>query len=138
MKKDYQKWNKKSVELRFGDLDMLGHVNNAKYFTYIESARISYFHEVIGDKIDWSTRGIILAKAELNFAVPVVLEDLEVFIFTSCTEIGEKSFELSYVITKSDLTTICAHGSTAMVCYNYKEARTIQVPEEWRSKFEEN
>ena len=117
MEKEYQKWNKKSVEIRFADLDMLGHVNNAKYLTYLESARISYFHDVIGDKIDWSTGGIILAKAELNFAMPVMLEDLEVTIFTSCTKIGDKSFgnvttlEMSQLVPQDGLSLLTSQLS---------------------------
>lgn len=31
------------IRVRWGDVDSMGHVNNAKYFTYCESARMSYF-----------------------------------------------------------------------------------------------
>jgi acyl-CoA thioester hydrolase len=138
MDKKFKEWHKKKVAIRFADIDKLGHVNNAKYLTYMESARIAYFTEVVGEQVNWNEQGIILAKAEINFAIPVALEDIVVMIFTSCTRIGGKSFELSYVITKSDSKTICATGSTTMVCYNYNESKTIEVPEEWRIKLEGN
>jgi len=136
MEEKFNDWHHTSVAIRFADLDKLGHVNNAKYLTYLESARISYFMEVVGEQVNWNEQGIILAKAEINFARPVELEDIEVSIFTSCSKIGGKSFELTYVITKSDGKTICATGSTTMVCYNYNEAKTIQVPDTWREKLE--
>ena len=138
MDENFKEWHTIKVAIRFADIDKLGHVNNAKYLTYLESARISYFVEVVGEAVNWNEQGIILAKAEINFTLPVELEDREVIVFTSCTRIGGKSFDLSYVITKSDGSTICATGSTTMVCYNYNEARTIEVPEEWRGKLESN
>ena len=138
MTEEFKHWNHTKVAIRFADLDKLGHVNNAKYLTYMESARIFYFQEVMGQQVNWSELGVILAKAEINFVLPVELEDLEVCVFTSCTRIGGKSFDLSYVITKSDLTTICATGATTMVCYNYSEAKSIMVPEQWRAKLEDN
>lgn len=136
MEKDFKGWHSKAVEIRFADLDMLGHVNNAKYLTYLESARMSYFQEFIGDDIDWSTEGIILAKVVMNYAMPVLLDDLEVTIFTHCSNIGNKSFELTFVITKPDLSTICATGTTTMVCYNYSEESTIKIPDTWRANLE--
>jgi len=138
MESYFKDWHSKNVAIRFADIDKLGHVNNAKYLTYVEAARISYFLEVVGEQVNWNEQGIILARAEINFAIPVELEDIEVRIFSSCTKIGSKSFQLAYVITKTDSITICATGSTTMVCYNYNEAKTIEVPVDWREKLESN
>ncbi|MBL4736245.1 MAG: acyl-CoA thioesterase, partial [Flavobacteriales bacterium] len=123
MEEEFKDWHRTHVAIRFADIDKLGHVNNAKYLTYLESARISYFLDVMGEEVNWTKNGIILARAEINFALPVALEDIEVSVFTSCSKIGEKSFELSYIITKSDLTSICAKGSTTLVCYDYTEGK---------------
>ena len=138
MEEKFNDWHQTRVAIRFADLDKLGHVNNAKYLTYLESARISYFIEIVGEQVNWNEQGIILAKAEINFAMPVELEDVEVSIFTSCSRIGGKSFDLSYVITKSDGTTICATGLTTMVCYNYLEGKTVQIPDSWKEKLGRN
>ncbi|MBL4754512.1 MAG: acyl-CoA thioesterase [Flavobacteriales bacterium] len=134
MEEKFNDWHHTSVAIRFADLDKLGHVNNAKYLTYIESARIPYFLDVMGEQINWNEQGIILAKAEVNFAIPVDLDDVEVSIFTHCSRIGGKSFDLSYVITKSDGRTICATALTTLVCYNYLEGKTVAVPDSWREK----
>ena len=40
--------HKTSIQLRFKDVDMMGHVNNANHFTYLELARVKYFNEVAG------------------------------------------------------------------------------------------
>ena len=35
------------VQVRFSDIDLLGHVNNVAYFNYFEMARIHYFHPLL-------------------------------------------------------------------------------------------
>ena len=40
-----------TIEVRFADTDAMGHVNNAKYLTYCEIARIKYWTDVTGEPI---------------------------------------------------------------------------------------
>ncbi len=46
---------KTAIQIRFKDIDMMGHVNNANYITYFELARLTYFDSLKdeGVKIDW-------------------------------------------------------------------------------------
>ena len=57
------------IEVRFRDLDALGHVNNAVYLTYLESARIAYWMHVTRrsglDALD-----MILARVEIDYRAP--------------------------------------------------------------------
>ncbi|MDQ3192674.1 MAG: acyl-CoA thioesterase [Bacteroidota bacterium] len=123
------------IEIRFADIDKLGHVNNAVYLTYFEQARLKYFKEVIGTGIDWSENGIILAKAEIDFILPLLLENKAV-VEISCSRIGTKSFDLNYqiIVEKSNTKTVITKGKTIMVCYNYKNEKTIEIPTNWLEK----
>ncbi len=58
------------MEVRFGDLDLLGHVNNAAYLVFLESARIAYWMQVTRVS---SVTGIdmILARVELDYKAPL-------------------------------------------------------------------
>ena len=88
------------VQIRFSDIDKMGHVNNATYVTYLELARLDYFQK-IGGKIDWHKLGIILGRIEINYVAPVVLHD-NIVIKTWCSRLGTKSFELSHSIIKTN------------------------------------
>jgi acyl-CoA thioester hydrolase len=58
--------HKTPIQIRFKDVDRLGHVNNANHVTYFELARVEYFNELMGDmKIDWENESLILAKIEM-------------------------------------------------------------------------
>ncbi|MEQ1439529.1 thioesterase family protein [Fontimonas sp. SYSU GA230001] len=56
------------IETRWADLDALGHVNNTRFFTFDESARLDYFGELMrSDSEFWKSRGLILAHIECDF-----------------------------------------------------------------------
>jgi acyl-CoA thioesterase FadM len=60
------------IEIRYGDLDPQGHVNNAKYLTYMEQARVQYMQQLgLWDGGSFMEIGIILAEARLTFRAPV-------------------------------------------------------------------
>ncbi len=129
------------IPIRFADMDIMGHLNNAKYLTYMETARIKYFNDVIGDKINWSENGFILARAVVDFKAPVYLTDEEIIVYTKCSKIGNKSFDLNYTMVKTNNRQEVAKGITTLVAYSYGENKTILIPEEWKekiNKYEDN
>ena len=114
------------VNIRFSDLDLFGHVNNAVYLTYFEEARVSYFDEVVGYDYDWSKEGVILARIEVDFLIPILFTD-EIFIRTNCCRVGTKSFDLAYEMYKmKDGKEIMVSSATSvMVMFNYAEKKSI-------------
>jgi acyl-CoA thioester hydrolase len=126
-----------TIQVRFADIDKLGHVNNAKYLTYFEIARMQFFEDEFKNitDLDWKTKGLILAKTEVEFLSPILLEDL-VEIETYCTKIGNKSFELTYRVfkKKNNERILAAKGSSVLVSYNYIEQKSIPLEESWKNE----
>ncbi len=128
--------HKTKIQLRFKDLDSLGHVNNANFVTYFELSRVDYFRAVMGTKkIDWSTEGIILKKIEMLFNAPILLEN-EIYVYTRVSRFGTKSFDMSCSIVNqlSDREVEVASGLAVVVCLNYKTGKTIEIPPLWKQK----
>lgn len=130
--------HKTPIQIRFKDIDMLGHVNNANHFTYLEYARVRYFDDIGGTKINWNVNGLILAKATLDYRLPILLHD-KVFVYTKCSRMGNKSFNLSYSIIKEEngKEIVVAEASTVLVCFDYEKGASISVPEEWKKKLQD-
>ncbi len=128
--------HKSSIQVRFKDIDALGHVNNANHLTYFELARISYFEDVIGEEIDWNRDGMILARITIDYKQPILLHD-KVFVYTWMIKTGTTSFELEYKIIKEEKDgseTTLSIGTSVIVCYNYAEKKSIKIPESWIEK----
>ncbi len=126
------------IHIRFNDIDVIGHVNNAIYISYFEEARKDFFSELIDTKWDWSSEGTLLARNEIDYKAPIHLED-EARIEIWVSRIGNKSFDVNYRIIKNDNGNWieCTTGKSVVVCFNYKENKTIEIPEKWRAALEE-
>ncbi|WP_435332633.1 acyl-CoA thioesterase [Haloarchaeobius sp. TZWWS8] len=114
------------IDIRFNDVDLAGHVNNAIYVSYLEEARVDYLTEVIGglDSLDG-----VIANLEIDYHRPVTLDD-EVEVAVAVTEIGSSSFEMTYEVRASG--DVAATGSTVMVAYDFDTGESRPIPEEWR------
>jgi acyl-CoA thioester hydrolase len=128
--KDFK--HKLQIQIRYKDVDIQGHVNNANHITYFETARVNYFNEVIKHN-DWNRTGMILAKTEIDYSEPLFMDD-ECFCYTKITSFGTKSFEISNLITKKvgKEEMVCAHGKSVIVCFNYDIKQTVEIPAAWK------
>ena len=124
-----------NIQIRFADCDMLGHVNNAKFATYMEIARVQMVEDWIETAKDWSETGILLASITINFLSPILLND-KLRIDSCVSSIGNKSFKMDYdfVVDSPEGDVIKASGSTILVYFHYQKKVTIPVPDEWRQK----
>jgi acyl-CoA thioester hydrolase len=129
--------HKAPIQIRFADTDMLGHVNNANFLTYMELARMSYFDEVVREAVDWSKEGVILAKAVIDYRIPILLTD-QLHVHIGIDHISSKSFNFQYrfVITRNGEEITAAEGSTIMVCFDYQLQKSIIMPDEWKRRIE--
>lgn len=124
------------IQIRFKDVDALGHVNNANHLTYFEYARIGFFDDLIGDEIDWENEGMILAHQTVSYKKPIYLKDV-IHVHTWFVKSGTTSFELAYEIVRTEKDgreTICATGTSVLVCFNYKKQVPVAVPQRWLDK----
>ena len=121
-----------TVEIRFADIDAMGHVNNAVYFSYFEQARMAYFKERVARIWDWNEDGVIVARNEIDYVFPVFLNDRMV-IRLWVEHVGSKSFTVCYRVVVGER--LCATGKSVLVCFNHKNKATQVLPEAWRTVF---
>jgi acyl-CoA thioester hydrolase len=117
-------------QVRFRDLDPMGHVNNAVFLTYIEQARVTYLAEV-GAATGLEEMNIIVARVEIDFKAPVRLGQ-EVEIAVRASRLGTKSFELDYELRVDG--EVVAEAKSVQVAYDYERGQAVPVPEEWRER----
>jgi acyl-CoA thioester hydrolase len=121
------------VQVRFADIDMMGHVNNAVYLSYFEMTRVHYLEELLGSKWDYKKDGFLLARNEIDYIKPIFLYDTPK-IELRTKNLGNKSFSFTYTVTvNGELRT---KGLSVLVCYNSSENKTIPIPQRMREAFE--
>jgi acyl-CoA thioester hydrolase len=108
----------------------MGHVNNAVFLTYVESARVAFL-EHLGAATTLEEMAIIVARVEIDFRAPVRFGD-EVDVTVRATRFGEKSFDLEHELRVGD--TVVAEAKTVLVAYDYVTRAPVEIPDEWREK----
>lgn len=114
--------------MRWGDMDVLGHMNNTVYFRYLEQARISWFDSMQADyRAD--AEGAVLGAIHCRFRIPVVYP-AELSITLRLGAVRRSSFALySEMIDAADPQRIYASAEATMVWINLKDGKSRPAPE---------
>jgi len=124
------------IEVRYADIDSFRHVNNARYFTYMEQGRSRYFeHLGLWDGRTLDRLEIILASISCDYKRPIAFGD-QVVVAVATIRLGRKSFDMRYAI-EDDEGDLFAEGQATLVAYDYRAGRSIELPAEWRQRLAE-
>lgn len=128
-----------TIQVRYGDIDPQRHVNNSRFFTYMEQARVSYFqHLGLWDAVDFDNLGVILLETTITFKEPILYgQSIRVGVRTE--RLGNKSLNVTTVIEDTESGQQIATGNSVLVAYDYARTQSLPIPEKWRraiDKFE--
>jgi acyl-CoA thioester hydrolase len=131
---------KLKINISWIDIDILGHVNSSKYFTYFESARIKYYEQLgLWEYfLEQKFTGVV-ARTECNYFVPLSYPD-NLIVGARITEIHEDHLVQEYFI-KSELHGLSAIGEADIVFIDCSNNKKINVPKyviERIAEFEKN
>ena len=124
------------IQVRFRDIDGMGHVNNAVYLSYAELARTQFYMKFAGkrslDEIDF-----ILAHVDIDYESQAVWGDqIQVALWPS--KIGTSSFTLSYEITEKRSGRVLARARSVLVSYDYEKKKAKPIPSDFRALLEKS
>jgi acyl-CoA thioester hydrolase len=122
-----------NIEVRFSDLDALGHVNNAVFFTYFEEARTKFSQEFfqVSDPSDFK---FIMAHARCDYLKPLMFAD-KITLQMWVKHIGTKSFIFEYRLVRgTDPSVVYAAGESVQVCYDYNKNQSIFLSDQIKEK----
>ncbi len=117
------------IQVRFGDTDALGHVNNAAYATYAELGRIALMR-----RVSWDEGGPILARIAIDFRAQVRLGS-RVVVTTAVRRIGRSSIGLHQEVLADG--TCAASIESVVVWFDYDAQRPVPVPDHVRTALQD-
>jgi acyl-CoA thioester hydrolase len=124
-----------TLPIQWGDMDSIGHVNNAIYFRYVESGRIAYFRaiEATPERGLFDGEGPILADIQCSFIGQLRYPDT-IDIGTRTSRIGTKSFHIEAGIFVQGEDAPAAASKAVVVWFDYANQRTAPIPHELRER----
>lgn len=123
------------IPLRFGDIDAMGHVNNAVTLTLFELGRAKFFAEVLGVRRveDYE---VILAEAAVRYRIPILLQDA-VRLRMHITDVSRSSFRFQAQLFDPRDGRVFTEAETVQVTYDYAAGRAKPIPPEFLEKIRE-
>jgi acyl-CoA thioester hydrolase len=127
------------IQVRFSDVDMMGHVSNTVYQTYYDSGKVDYFDRVIPD-MDFISIGVVGASVKIEYLKPIYMKT-RILVETRITVLGHKSLTMEHCLVDEQTNEVLSTCTVVMVCYSIKEQKSIVIPEVWRKnilEYDEN
>ena len=118
------------VQMRFSDIDMLGHLNNNVYLIFMDLAKIEYFGAINGKPVTANELCMVVANINCDFVAPSFLGNaLEVW--TQVTHIGEKSVKLEQRIVDRNTGETKCIGRTIMAGFDPATLLSAPIAPRW-------
>ena len=118
------------IQIRFNDIDPLGHVNNAVYFPLFDLGKAKYFETVTDGKVDWKHVNIVIANVNCNFLAPIFFNE-PIEVQTQVTEIGNSSFRVFQRLVNTEDSEVKCTCATIMVGFDVKKQCKAPLNQEW-------
>ncbi len=112
------------LPVQFRDIDVMGHVNNATYFQYMETGRVELARK-LGQVTQGFRGGFIVASARCEFKKPI-RDERRVTVSVWVSRIGDRSWDFDYSI-RGPRGAEYAIGRTTQVAYDYKARSAIHI-----------
>lgn len=124
------------LQIRFNDIDILGHLNNTVYFSFYDTGKAYFFEHMLGGKVDWQRVECVIANVDCAYISPIYFGE-EVAVYTRCLSISEKSFRLQQIILEKKTGQLKSACETVMVSYDPVERKTVPLSERYRRALED-
>lgn len=125
--------NRLPIQIRFSDVDVVGHVNNIVYFAFYDTGKAAFMSDLMGKQITWDKVETVVANVDCAFISPIFYgENIEVL--TTCVGVHDKSFRLLQMLQNSTTGEVKSVCETVMVAFDPDIQKAAPLREEWRKK----
>ena len=120
------------LNIEWGDMDALQHVNNIEYFKYFQVARIAYFEKINSDSVFGETQiSLILASTQCKFIYPLTYPD-SVSVGVRVDRMADQYFTMKYAVVSQKHRRLAAIGDAKVVMFDYVNNKKASIPSEIR------
>lgn len=121
------------VQIRFSDIDPLGHVNNTRIQEYFDLGKTDYFFTVLRMEPMVGKQGVIMANSNSNYFAPVFISE-NIWVRTRVAKVGNKSISMEQTVVDKDNGQVKASCASVLVAYDFERNDPVEVPLEWKEK----
>ncbi|MCM1484540.1 MAG: acyl-CoA thioesterase [Muribaculaceae bacterium] len=123
------------MQIRFTDIDMIGHLNNNVYLTFMDLAKIDYFTTLRPGEIDMHNLNMVVVHIDVDFYSPTFFGQ-EVDVWTTVTSVGHRSLHMEQrIVARGSSETKCI-GRVVMSGFDPATNTSLPIADEWVAALE--
>ena len=122
------------IQMRFADVDMLGHVNNVNQQHYYDVGKNDFMAKVLDLAPYWQNEGMIIVSTVNSYMSQIRYKE-PIAVTTRIAKVGTKSFTLYQQIINTETKEVKSESTSVLVAFNFTDQVSIEVPEKWREAF---
>ena len=119
--------HKTHIQLRFNDIDQMGHVNNAVIMEFFDLGKSEYF-TAIGLPPEEGDFTVMVVRVEVDFQRQVLFHD-HIHVTTSVDHFGNTSLAVKQQLVDTATGEVCASCRTVMSGYSRITHRSAVIPD---------
>lgn len=124
------------IQIRFNDIDALGHINNNIYLSYFDLGKIEYFENLKSSYVSWTDGIIVVARLEVDFIQPVFYKE-SIAVDSKILKVGNKSAVFLQHVRNTLTNEVKCKCTSVIVAYNPKTMVSMPIPDIWRKGMSE-
>ncbi|MGB3394485.1 MAG: thioesterase family protein [Stenotrophomonas sp.] len=128
MSSEHKQLARAPISVRWRDMDAMGHVNNAKYVSYLEEARVRWMLGVEGVSLNDRIAPVV-AATNVNYRLPIVWpNDIVVELFVE--RLGNSSVTIGHrIVDQQDESRLYCDGNVVVVWIDSQTGKSMPLPE---------
>lgn len=121
------------IQLRFNDIDMLGHVSNSISQNYFDLARTNYFFSIFSEPIKWKETALVLASIKIDYLKPVFFDE-QIAVLTHVYHLGNKSLKMHQKLINKVTREEKAINDAVLVAFDNRMDKATELPAIWKEE----
>lgn len=123
--------SKVPVQVRFNDVDIMGHVSNTVYLNYYDAGKMDYFDRVLPG-IDFTKLAVVGASIKVDFLEPIFMRN-KIFVETRISVLGTKSITIEHLLVDNE-DKVLSTCTSVLVCFDVPSQSSRVIPDDWRKR----
>jgi len=118
------------IQVRFADVDIMGHVSNTVYQNYYDTGKTEYFDHIMPD-LDYINKGVVGASIRLEYLLPIMMK-YKILVESRISVLGTKSFTMEHRLVNIETGEVLSTCTAVLVCYDSKACKSMVIYDNWR------
>ncbi len=123
------------IQIRFSDIDGMGHVNNSVYWNYFDLGRVEYLQQALGDDFEARDETVVLVHVQADYKIQTKLKDT-IAVQTRVVGIGERSIKMHQEIVDTQTGEVRVSGYSVLSGFSKRTQGSIPIRSEWRERMQ--